>query len=787
MKDCAAKTGAPRGESLLGALTEVAARVQQARTVSQVLDTAGRGLLELGMKLGVARLEAERVVVVWAPELPELERLLGRRLIGMGGPMIPGVGAQTLDTKRPVYCPDLAVWAQWVWESLKLDPALVAGALASAGCERCLISPLEVRGRPWGFVGVVAADITEDDAPALSLFAAQVGSALEVADALEELRGRDRELEAIRAVAASGHSESQRRVRQLSLMLDLTRIATETKEVATLVDRALVRVVEALPADIAMLHLLEEGRLQRAGIRTSAEVKGLVLEPALQSPPLDGSTLISRSANERRTMIAAAEQLPETVRPVANRHGIRFVLATPLVRGDGLLGTLSVARADERRFSDEEVQLVESCAAQLGAAVEHARLFEEERRRVCDLSAINELGALIAQHLELSAVMSTAVRQLSRIAEVPNVFLVLLDETGTFLRMAATNVDHPAAKSFRLEMSEPSAAAEAVRRRAPVAIEDVRADPRVSRRLANSFGHRALLAVPLVADGRALGAMVLGETREGRRFSQGEVDRTLAVANQVAAAVANAQLYDDLKRSYDQLERAQDQLVRHERLAALGELAAVMAHEVRNPLGVIFNSLGSLRKILKPSGDAELLLRIVGEEADRLNRIVGELLDFVRPYDAQLRPVEVSSAIASAVETAVAAVAAGGVEIHTEVPPGLPPVGADSDMLRQALVNLIINAIQAMPKRGRVTVCAKGPEPEGARVMRVEVSDEGVGIPPQHLGRIFEPFFTTKASGTGLGLAVVKRIIDAHGGEIEVRSASGSGTTFTVRLPLAEA
>ena len=113
-----------------------------------------------------------------------------------------------------------------------------------------------------------------------------------------------------------------------------------------------------------------------------------------------------------------------------------------------------------------------------------------------------------------------------------------------------------------------------------------------------------------------------------------------------------ARLYGDLKKSYDELGRAQAELVRHERLAALGELAAVMAHEVRNPLGVIFNSLTTLKRLLKPTGDAEMLLNMVGEEAERLNRIVGDLLDFVRPYELVKNPIAVTPIILSAVDVA---------------------------------------------------------------------------------------------------------------------------------------
>jgi signal transduction histidine kinase len=241
-----------------------------------------------------------------------------------------------------------------------------------------------------------------------------------------------------------------------------------------------------------------------------------------------------------------------------------------------------------------------------------------------------------------------------------------------------------------------------------------------------------------------------------------------------------SQLYVDLKRSYDELARTQAELVRHERLAALGELAAVMAHEVRNPLGVIFNSLTTLKRLLHPTGDAEMLLTMVGEEADRLNRIVADLLDFARPYELTKKPIAIEPIIASAIDAATKSLHTPAVTVTTAIPNALPLFPVDAHFLRQGLVNLLINAVQAMPKGGTVTVAASIQNDW----LVIEVSDEGVGLSARAAEKMFQPFFTTKATGTGLGLAVVKRIVDAHLGEVSARvNASGRGTTFRCRFP----
>jgi signal transduction histidine kinase len=269
------------------------------------------------------------------------------------------------------------------------------------------------------------------------------------------------------------------------------------------------------------------------------------------------------------------------------------------------------------------------------------------------------------------------------------------------------------------------------------------------------------------------------ENRRDRRFTAAEVQRATAVANQLAVAVDNARAHARALAALTDLQQAQEKLLHQERLAALGELAAVVAHEVRNPLGVIFNSLGSLRRLLRPEGDARTLLDIVGEEAERLNRIVGDLLDFARPAPPDLRPERLDRLVEEAVAAALAQQPTA-VEVAWALDPALPPVVLDGRQARQALLNVAANAVQAMPRGGRLTVRTRL---DGESAL-VEVEDTGAGIPDDVRVRIFEPFFTTKATGSGLGLAVVKRIMDGHGGAIGVASRPGLGTTFTLRFPL---
>jgi signal transduction histidine kinase len=268
------------------------------------------------------------------------------------------------------------------------------------------------------------------------------------------------------------------------------------------------------------------------------------------------------------------------------------------------------------------------------------------------------------------------------------------------------------------------------------------------------------------------------------------VARRRAEAEELAARELRMRA-EALVQAKAELEKSQESLVRAEKLAAVGQLAASVGHELRNPLMAVRNANSYLAKrVLEPPEGAapaatdprvKKFFEVVDRELVVSSKILSDLLDFARERDPVLAPCPLRPLVADAL--AVVNVGGRTVELKNEVPDDLPPPSADADQVRQIVVNLVQNAVEAMPpeKKGTVTVRAESAGPS----WRLTIADDGVGIKPEIRDRIFEPLFTTKTKGTGLGLAIVASVVRRHGGKIDIDTEVGRGTTFRLEFPLA--
>lgn len=263
------------------------------------------------------------------------------------------------------------------------------------------------------------------------------------------------------------------------------------------------------------------------------------------------------------------------------------------------------------------------------------------------------------------------------------------------------------------------------------------------------------------------------------------------VRNETGQPVGAALFFKDLTH----VEQMEERERLRDRLAAVGEMAAVMAHEIKNPLAGIEVLAGLLRRKAPQNPDVQALVIDIISEAKMANAIVQEVLEFVRPVRLQVDHTSVAKAISSAEVMADGKGKRGAIVVHKLVPGDLPLVAADHYQLTQVFANLLINAYEALAGKGRVDISARvvTTSAEGALVpdgheavatVLIDVADDGPGLPPEISDKIFNPFFTTKPQGSGLGLAIVRKIVDAHEGRIDVTTGQGYGTLFRVTLPV---
>jgi two-component system sensor histidine kinase HydH len=249
------------------------------------------------------------------------------------------------------------------------------------------------------------------------------------------------------------------------------------------------------------------------------------------------------------------------------------------------------------------------------------------------------------------------------------------------------------------------------------------------------------------------------------------------IVNEIGEYVGHVLILRDLK----EVRRLKDEVRRQEKLAALGGLAAGVAHEIRNPLSSIKGMATFFREQFDDGSEAREAAGVMIREVDRLNRSISELLDFARPTDLNRRLSALPPLINRSIQLVQQDAANQNIAVKVHLSEGIPPVEIDPDRLTQCLLNLYLNALQAMPRGGALTVECRHSD-DGSKVC-ITVSDTGTGIAAEHLDAIFNPYFTTKNKGTGLGLAIVHKIIEAHQARIKVESTVGGGTRITIELP----
>jgi signal transduction histidine kinase len=454
------------------------------------------------------------------------------------------------------------------------------------------------------------------------------------------------------------------------------------------------------------------------------------------------------------------------------RPGVHSELAVPLRMEGSVRSVLRVDATEADAFSETDQALLEELAVHATQVIHNTWLYEQLRQRTELLESLVSVGQTINRTLNLDDVLEAITREAAGLGRARACSLQLLDASGEWLEVRA---QYGAGSDYQqrpaLSVAE-SLMGAVVRRRKPVQVGDLLTSAQYQHaEIARREGFISLLSVPLVYSEDCLGTLNI-YTDAPHVFSNEEMNTLAALAELSAVAIEKARLYE---RTVD----VEEQLRRNEQLSALGLLAAEVAHEIRNPLTVMKMLYHSLDLKFPDDDPRREDARVLAEKMIHLDRIVDNIVNFARNAEPRMAPVHVPTLLDDLALLTRHKLQHHSIHLERDDAPELPPVKADATQLSQAFLNVILNATEAMPEGGtlRIATAREGNE------LRVSFADTGPGMTDAQRERAFTGMLsTTKEKGGGLGLAIVAKVAEAHGGRVELESKEGRGTEITLCL-----
>jgi signal transduction histidine kinase/CheY-like chemotaxis protein len=690
---------------------------------------------------------------------PMLEKLLG----GLAGAI--GTTSLSVELTGP---PAITVAAPQ--NTVEQPRSVLAGSGASQAEDWTEVEwklPLTIRGRSLGVMvarHVLPPGAKADEEQLLKIVADQVAIAAENARLYEGVMRRAAEQESL---------------------VESGRLLTGTLQVSEVLSRLAELVRSRFGADVARILIREDA----SGVFRLHAQAGMTRSPreTVQHEVGDDDGLIGWIAKHQRPLAYSDVQAEPGVK---RRHwlaseGVVSVLGLPLFLESELVGVLTILYRTRHVFTAEELALGEALATSASVAIRNARLYEQTEERLRHTETLLAVSQDASSTLELTEILRRTTRAMVRALGADTGGAWLLSEDGSrFVPIVGYHVPKEllgALESADLKSLDPRAS-DWRRIEGPVYASHSQDDPRFTHPIARLLPHRSVLIQPMRWKGVAMGGFALAWLREHHRFTSEELRLAEGIAVQAAVASENSRLYEGVKQQMAELKRTQAQLIQSTKLAAIGELAANIAHEINNPLTSVLGFASYLAEQVPPGRPMREELDLIQEEAGRARDIVRDLLHFSRQREFIPQITDLNVVLEQTLAMVRRQGALDSITLQEHYASGLAPVEVDVPRIKQVFLNLINNAVYVMKERGgSLTIRSSA----SGDMVQVEVIDTGTGIAPEHMDRIFEPFFTTKpdVSGTGLGLSVSLGIVQSHGGTIEVKSEVGRGSIFTVKLP----
>ncbi len=616
---------------------------------------------------------------------------------------------------------------------------------------------------------------------------------------LEEMQARLAELEVennalhgrVRDLESQTEAEPTSQLKELRILYAVAQACAEAQNENNLVHQVTQIIYDHQLADLFVVFLLTPSGTALT-VHPGHEPRSHYAH--LRPIPL-GQGITGRVAADRRMRYVPNTAVDDSYLDLGSHMAAE--LCVPLISHGRVLGVLDAERRTSHSFDPFAQRLFTTIASQLSLTISRLQSERNNQRYVQQIITMQEMAQKVTRSLELDEVLQGIIDEVSTLVQAEGVAVLLRHPTEPTLEFAA--VSGPGA--VRLQDSimplDQGIVGDVIRTGQPVAIYNRQQSTQPvyqEAEIVSGFQAQALLAVPIIVDNSTLGVLEAVHSQPDH-FAPDALHLLGAAASWAAIALKNAQLYSQLGHQFQQLHRSQAQLIQAEKLSALGRLAASIAHEINNPIQAIQGCLTLITEELEtPQADADSqravdsYLAIVQSELVRVASIVKRMRDFYRPAQEGQYPTQLTDILDSILELSQKQLEYARVKVYKVWSANLPLILANPNHLKQVFLNLLLNALDAMPDGGELLLEARLATKEegmdlGHTAVVITFQDHGCGMTPTDLEQLFEPFFTTKEDGSGLGLSISYNIIQAHNGHIFVDSTLGQGTTFTILLP----